>query len=135
MLVYGLNKYLKPRVLLFIMNRILIAEDEERLASFLEKGLRKNGFVTAVAPDGEQALQMVEKFELLLLDLGLPVRDGWGVLKELRSQGESLPVIIVSALNDDENRTTALKLGANDYVTKPFRFSDLLQKIKFYLKE
>jgi DNA-binding response OmpR family regulator len=117
------------------MNRILIAEDEERLAAFVEKGLRKNGFVTAVASDGEQAVQMAEKFELLLLDLGLPVKDGWGVLKELRSQGESIPIIVVTALNDDDNRQNAIKLGANDYVTKPFRFSDLLQKVKSQLSK
>ncbi|BAZ10711.1 two-component response regulator [Calothrix sp. NIES-4071] len=112
------------------MNRILIAEDEERLAAFIEKGLRRNGFVTAVVPDGEQALQMAEQFELLLLDLGLPIKDGWVVLKELRSQGKRLPIIIVTAFNDDDNLNSAFNLGANGYVTKPFRFSDLLQKVK-----
>lgn len=118
------------------MNRILIAEDEERLAAFMEKGFKKNGFVTAVAADGEQALKMAvgQGFELLLLDLGLPVKDGWTVLKELRSQGEKLPIIIVTAINDECNRDIALNLGANDYLTKPFRFGDLIEKVKPYFK-
>lgn len=118
------------------MNRILIAEDEERLAAFMEKGFKKNGFITVVASDGEQALKMAvgQDFELLLLDLGLPIKDGWTVLKELRSQGEKLPIIVVTAINDDSSRDTALNLGANEYVTKPFRFGDLMQKVNFYLK-
>jgi two-component system, OmpR family, copper resistance phosphate regulon response regulator CusR len=117
------------------MNRILIAEDEERLAAFIEKGLRKNGFGTALALDGQEALQMSnkEEFELLLLDLGLPIKDGWDVLRELRKQGEQLPIIVVTAMADESNRTTALKLGANDYLTKPFKFSDLLEKVKYHL--
>lgn len=119
------------------MNRILIAEDEERLAALMQKGFKKNGFVTAVAPDGEEALKMAvsEDFELLLLDLGLPLKDGWTVLKELRRQGEKLPIIIVTAINDECNRDIALSLGANEYVTKPFQFSDLIEKVKSYLKK
>jgi two-component system, OmpR family, copper resistance phosphate regulon response regulator CusR len=117
------------------MKRILIAEDEKRLAAFIEKGLRKNGFITVVALDGEQVLQMAsgQEFELLLLDLGLPLKDGWAVLKELRNQGEKLPIIIVTALNDERNRDIAFNLGANDYVTKPFCFSDLLEIVKSYI--
>lgn len=117
------------------MNKILIAEDEVRLAAFIEKGLRKNGFLTAVASDGAQVLQMVrnEEFQLLLLDLSLPIKDGWCVLQELRSQDQALPIIIVTAMHDERNHTTAFKLGANDYVNKPFRFSELLEKIKSYL--
>jgi two-component system, OmpR family, copper resistance phosphate regulon response regulator CusR len=114
------------------MHRILIAEDEARLAAFIEKGLRKSGFNTVVAFDGQEALKKAtqEEFEVLLLDLGLPIKDGWTVLQELRSRGEDLPIIIVTALTDESNRITALNLGANDYVTKPFRFSDLLEKVK-----
>ncbi|AFZ01790.1 response regulator transcription factor [Calothrix sp. PCC 6303] len=117
------------------MNRILIAEDEERLAAFMEKGFRKNGLMTVVASDGEETLQKLsdEVFEILLLDLGLPIKDGWTVLQELRSQGKDLPIIVVTALSDARNRTTALKLGANDYLTKPFKFSELLEKVQSYL--
>ena len=117
------------------MCRILIAEDEARLAAFVDKGLRKYGFCTAIAQDGEQALQMAAsgEFTLLLLDLGLPLKDGWTVLKELRSQGKALPIIIVTALNGD-NRTVALQSGANDYLTKPFRFNDLLELVRSHLE-
>jgi DNA-binding response OmpR family regulator len=118
-----------------IMNRILIAEDEARLAAFIQKGLRKNGYSTSVASDGEEALQKVreEGFELLLLDLGLPIKDGWTVLQEVRDRGQNLPIIVVTALNDPRDRATALKMGANDYVTKPFIFGDLLAKINSYV--
>lgn len=117
------------------MSKILIAEDETRLAAFIEKGLRKNGFLTAVASDGLEALQMAknEEFQLLLLDLCLPIKDGWWVLQELRSQGKALPIIVLTAMHDERNSTTAFNLGANDYVTKPFHFSNLLTIIKSYL--
>jgi DNA-binding response OmpR family regulator len=119
------------------MNRILIAEDEARLAAFLEKGLNQNGYITVVAEDGHQAIELsqAEKVHLLLLDLGLPVKDGWTVLKELRRQGEVFPIIVVTALNDDQSRARALASGATDFVTKPFRFSDLLRKVRSYLPE
>jgi two-component system, OmpR family, copper resistance phosphate regulon response regulator CusR len=117
------------------MNRILIAEDEERLAAFMEKGFRKNGFSTVVASDGQEVLQKLanEAFAVLLLDLGLPIKDGWAVLQELRNQGKDLPIIIVTAIIDDRDRNTALSLGATDYVTKPFRFGDLLDKVNYHL--
>ncbi|MCA1992115.1 MAG: response regulator [Coleofasciculus sp. S288] len=118
------------------MNRILIAEDESRIASFIEKGLRKNGFATVIAEDGEQAVSMAETedFDLLLLDIGLPSRDGWDVLKTLRSQGKQLPIIIVSARDEIRDKITGFKGGANDYVTKPFQFKDLLARINTQLK-
>ncbi|MDJ0649905.1 MAG: response regulator [Xenococcaceae cyanobacterium MO_188.B19] len=114
------------------MANILIAEDESRIASFIEKGLRKNGFKTAIATDGEQTLAMIQNqnFDLLLLDLGLPIKDGWTVLKELRSQEYKLPIIIVSA-NDFSQDSTEV----TDYITKPFRFQDLLARVKFILQK
>ncbi|AFZ35125.1 response regulator receiver protein [Stanieria cyanosphaera PCC 7437] len=117
------------------MNRILIAEDEVRLAAFLEKGLQKYGFVTAVAEDGQQALEMAKtgNFELLLLDLRLPLKDGWKVLEELRSQGQKFPIIVVTALNDEGTRHAVLLKGANDYLTKPFKFKDLLTRVQSFL--
>jgi two-component system, OmpR family, copper resistance phosphate regulon response regulator CusR len=119
------------------MNQILIAEDETRLAAFLEKGLRQYGYETIVAEDGCQALAVTqtEEIKLLLLDLGLPIKDGWAVLKELRSQGEQFPIIVVTAFSDDKSRAVALAAGATDYVTKPFRFSDLLTKIQTYISK
>lgn len=119
------------------MNRILIAEDEMRLAAFIEKGLKKYGFVTAIAPDGNQALSMAQSgdFDLLLLDLGLPALDGWAVLKQLRGQADNRPIIIVTACADEKDRLKALAYGANDYVTKPFKFADLLERVQVHLSK
>lgn len=116
-------------------NRILIVEDEFRIAAFLQKGLRKNGFTTAVAEDGDQAISMTQEsnFDLLLLDLGLPGKDGWTVLRQLRDQGNQLPIIIVTARNSERDRTTSLVAGANDYLTKPFRFAELLARVRAQL--
>jgi two-component system, OmpR family, copper resistance phosphate regulon response regulator CusR len=115
---------------------ILIAEDEDRLAAFVEKGLKKNGFETIVAADGVQALQAIEQqpVDLLLLDLGLPIKDGWAVLQETRAQHPGLPIIVVTAMTDDRDRQRVFELGANDYLPKPFKFSDLLEKVRSYLK-
>ncbi len=114
---------------------VLIAEDEERLAAFVEKGLKKNGFETIVAADGVQALDAIEQqpVDLLLLDLGLPIKDGWAVLRETRSKYPDLPIIVVTAMTDERDRQRVFESGANDYLPKPFRFSDLLAKIQLYL--
>ncbi|NEO29995.1 MAG: response regulator transcription factor [Symploca sp. SIO3C6] len=118
------------------MNRILIAEDEPRIASFLEKGLRANGFTTSVATDGDQVIVMAldENVDLLLLDLGLPGKDGWTVLEELRGQGAMLPIIILTARDDINDKVAGLEGGADDYVTKPFRFEELLARIRLRLR-
>ncbi len=114
------------------MNRILIAEDEPRLASFLEKGLRSNGFVTTVAEDGAKAslLARDDVFDLLVLDLGLPGKDGTEVLRELRASGQRMPVIILTARDDVSDKVSGLEGGADDYVTKPFRFEELLARVR-----
>jgi two-component system, OmpR family, copper resistance phosphate regulon response regulator CusR len=118
------------------MNRILIAEDEPRLASFLEKGLRSNGFVTAVAHDGAMASRLARdgEFDLLVLDLGLPVKDGTEVLRDLRASGERMPVIILTARDDVSDKVSGLEGGADDYVTKPFRFEELLARVRARLR-
>ena len=114
---------------------ILIAEDEPRIAALIQKGLRKNGFNSAVAEDGHQAILMAQSgnFNLMLLDIGLPGKDGWIVLEELRSQGKQLPVIIVTARDDVSDKVAGLKGGANDYVTKPFRFEELVARVRAQL--
>jgi DNA-binding response OmpR family regulator len=119
------------------MNRILIAEDEPRLASFLEKGLRSNGFATTVAEDGAKAslLARDEEFDLLVLDLGLPGKDGTEVLRELRSSGQRMPVIILTARDDVSDKVGGLEGGADDYVTKPFRFEELLARVRARLRD
>ena len=119
------------------MNRILIAEDEPRLASFLEKGLRSNGFVTSVAEDGRKASRMArdDEFDLLVLDLGLPGKDGTEVLRELRASGQRMPVIILTARDDVSDKVGGLEGGADDYVTKPFRFEELLARVRARLRD
>jgi DNA-binding response OmpR family regulator len=119
------------------VNRILIAEDEPRLASFLEKGLRANGFVTTIAEDGAKASLMAQddEFDLLVLDLGLPGKDGTQVLRELRSAGQRMPVIILTARDDVSDKVGGLEGGADDYVTKPFRFEELLARVRARLRD
>ena len=118
------------------MTRILIAEDEARLASFLEKGLRSSGFTTTVASDGPQAAIMArdEEFDLLILDLGLPGKDGIEVLRELRSDGQRLPVIILTARDDPADKVAGLEAGADDYLAKPFHFEELLARVRARLR-
>ncbi|NJL21366.1 MAG: response regulator transcription factor [Leptolyngbyaceae cyanobacterium SM1_3_5] len=118
------------------MSQILIIEDEPRIAAFLEKGLRKHGYETAIATDGAEALKMVqqESFDLLLLDLGLPVKDGWTVLKELKQTQQNVPnVIILTARADDSDRFNSVQLGAKDYITKPFRLNELISRVQSIL--
>jgi DNA-binding response OmpR family regulator len=119
------------------MTRILIAEDEARIASFLEKGLRANGFTTTVTEDGRDALDMAVSgdFDLLILDVGLPGRDGFSVLRELRARGSRLPVIILTARDSVEDTVAGLEGGADDYVPKPFRFEELLARVRARLRE
>ena len=116
--------------------RILIAEDEPRIASFLEKGLRANGFATTVVDDGVVAEGMARDgdFELLILDLGLPNRHGLDVLRALRRRGERLPVVILTARDEVEITVAGFDGGADDYVTKPFRFEELLARIRVRLR-
>jgi two-component system, OmpR family, response regulator QseB len=118
------------------VKRILIAEDEPRLVSFLEKGLRANGFTTTVVTDGQAAAIVAndDDFDLLLLDLGLPGLDGLSVLREVRARGQQLPTIILTARDDIDHKVAGLDTGADDYVTKPFRFEELLARIRARLR-
>jgi len=118
------------------VNRILIAEDEVRIASFLEKGLKANGFVTAVTSDGNDALELARsgEFDLVILDIGLPGRDGFSVLEELRRRDRRLPVIILTARTEVADTVAGLEGGADDYVPKPFRFEELLARIRVRLR-
>jgi two-component system, OmpR family, response regulator QseB len=118
------------------MNRILIAEDEPRIAAFIEKGLRSQGFTTVVASDAISTTDMLigADFDLLILDLGLPGKDGIEILEQIRGQGERIPVIILTARNDIQDKIAGFEAGADDYLTKPFRFEELLVRIKARLR-
>jgi DNA-binding response OmpR family regulator len=117
------------------MARILIAEDDCRISSFLEKGLRASGHSTVVADDGEraQALGRSDDFDLLILDLGLPGKEGLYVLQELRSHGKRLPVLVLTGRRD-RDAATCLDRGADDYMTKPFEFVELLARVRARLR-
>lgn len=119
------------------MNRILIVEDEPRIAAFLEKGLRANGFTTVAVEDGRQALQIADShdFDLMILDLGLPDIDGLEVLEQLRGRGEFLPAIVLTARDDIEDKVRGFEIGADDYVTKPFRFEEMLARVRVRLRD
>ena len=119
------------------MTRILIAEDEFQIASFLEKGLAANGFSTSVAVDGVTAAAAArdDDFDLMILDLGLPGRDGLDVLAEIRRRGEHLPVIVLTARDAVPDRVAGLESGADDYVTKPFSFEELLARVRARLRD
>ena len=120
-----------------MVSKILIVEDEPRIVFFLEKGLRANGFTTLTATDANEAIEMMEtyEFDLLLLDLGLPGKNGLTLLDELRGQGETVPIIILSARNDISDKVIGLEGGANDYITKPFRFEELLARVRARLRD
>ena len=118
------------------MSRILIVEDEARIASFVEKGLRANGFATEIAADGEAALtrMRVGTFDLVILDLGLPDRDGLDVLRDVRAHHAGLPVVILTARDSVRDTVVGLEGGADDYITKPFRFEELLARVRVRLR-
>jgi len=118
------------------MTRVLIIEDEPRLASFLEKGLRSAGLTATVADDGLRgaALARDEDFDLVLLDVGLPGQDGFSVLRSVRAQGQRLPVIMLTARDEVDDTVAGLDSGADDYVTKPFVFEELLARVRARLR-
>lgn len=118
------------------MSHILIAEDDPRIVAFLTKGLRAQGFTTTAASNGLEALTLAQEkpFDLVILDLGLPQKDGLEVLEDLRSQGKMVPIIILTARDDIHDKVAGLEGGANDYITKPFRFEELLARIRVQLR-
>ena len=119
------------------MTRILIAEDEDRIVSFLEKGLQANGYTTITVDNGTDAIALArdDSFDLLILDLGLPGADGHAVLREVRGRGERLPIIVLTARSGLEDTVGVLDGGADDHVAKPFRFEELLARVRLRLRD
>jgi DNA-binding response OmpR family regulator len=119
------------------MTSILIVEDEKRISSFIEKGLAAAGYTPTVVDDGLAALDYVAtgSFELMLLDVGLPSIDGFEVLKRLRARGETMPIIMLTARTSVDDTVTGLDGGANDYLPKPFKFDELMARIRLRLRE
>jgi DNA-binding response OmpR family regulator len=118
------------------VNRILLAEDEERIASFVQKGLTASGFSTTVVTDGVTAVDyaLTGGFDLVVLDIGLPGRDGFTVLRTLREANVTTPVIILTARDSVHDTVAGLEGGADDYMTKPFRFEELLARVRLRLR-
>ena len=118
------------------MNRILVAEDEPRIASFLKSGLSSNGFIVTVVGDGESAYQYARTgaFDLMVLDLGLPIKDGLTVLRMLRAERIDVPVVVLTARDSVADTVTGLESGADDYISKPFGFDELLARVRLRLR-
>jgi DNA-binding response OmpR family regulator len=119
------------------VSRILIAEDEERISTFVDKGLRSAGYATTVTADGIEALSISASgsVDLVLLDIGLPGIDGFEVLRRLRSGGSVIPVIMLTARTSVGDTVAGLDAGANDYLPKPFKFDELLARIRSRLRD
>ena len=115
--------------------KVLIVEDETSISNFISTTLKSNGYTTIVSPNGKDALSMIPSHcpDIILLDLGLPDMDGMEILKELR-KWSGIPVIIVSARSDEQEKVMALDAGADDYITKPFGTSELLARIRTALR-
>jgi len=116
--------------------KLLIIEDEPKAAAYLRKGLTESGFVVDVASTGSDGLDLAwtGDYDLIVLDVMLPGRDGWDVLKRLRDDGRQTPVLILTARDAVEDRVKGLELGADDYLIKPFAFSELLARIRTLLR-
>lgn len=119
------------------MSRILIAEDEPRISTFIERGLAAQGFATTVVADGAEAYQHARsgRYDLLLLDIGLPSMDGLTVLRRLRAEHSRLPVILLTARSSVTDTVSGLESGADDYLAKPFHFDELVARIRLRLRD
>jgi two-component system copper resistance phosphate regulon response regulator CusR len=112
--------------------RILLVEDESRVAGFIARGLREQSYAVDIAADGEQALYMasIDEYDLLILDGMLPRKDGWAVCRELRSAGFRVPILMLTARDAVDDRVAGLDAGADDYLAKPFDFKELLARLR-----
>jgi len=116
--------------------RLLVVEDEQKIAAFLRKGLEEASFAVDVAATGRDGLHLARTFnyDLLILDVMLPNLDGWEVLATLREEGKQIPVVFLTAKDSVNDRVQGLELGADDYLVKPFAFSELLARVRSVLR-
>jgi len=118
------------------MVSILIVEDEQRLAEILKKQLEETGFCAEIATDGYIGKQLAEKnrYNLIILDINLPLINGYDLCKEIRKTNSKIPIIMLTALGTPDNKVTGFDVGADDYVIKPFEFRELLARINVFLR-
>src|SRR6476620_2878785 len=116
--------------------RVLLIEDKKKTAGFLAKGLREDDLEVEIAHDGETGLELArtKKFDLLIVDVMLPNKDGWTVVAELRKSGMRTPILFLTARDSVRDRVKGLELGADDYLVKPFAFSELLARVRSVLR-
>ena len=114
------------------MSKVLVVEDSERIASFIVKGLQSHGYQVTHTPNGEDALKLsgAAEFDLVILDIGLPGIDGFAVLEQLRGSGNEVPVIVLTARDSVDNTVASFEGGADDYMSKPFSFEELLARVR-----
>ena len=116
--------------------RVLLVEDQQDISEFIGRGLTEADYTVTIVPDGEQALQIAleRTFSLIILDIMLPGRDGWSVCTELRDRRITTPIIMLTARDSVKDRVKGLELGADDYLPKPFDFSELLARVQAALR-
>jgi two-component system, OmpR family, copper resistance phosphate regulon response regulator CusR len=116
--------------------RILVIEDKKKIGEYIKKGLWENGFNVDVAEDGDSGAHLAcsDSYDLIIMDVMLPHRDGWSIVKQMRSTGKETPVLFLTALDKVEDRVKGLELGGDDYLVKPFAFSELLARVRSLLR-